>query len=198
MAWTTPDPPHRARILIAGGLNNAGVVMATDSAWVEHDVDGIGNSTLDLGLDPPGIGLWLWEGTIKETWSGFPGEETPDTEYTGEMRSVLFSEMLDLMAMTPPETCLLCGKPATTYYPDEESGAPSCGAAACELRMQAAEDYHHERGGRPMDDLPPPVDTAAVDPVAQFADPTDDADDPDATDLEDVEPVQVVDLGGEG
>ena len=42
------------------------------------------------------------------------------------------------------------------------------------------------------------ADTAAVDPVAQFADPTDDADDPDATDLEDVEPVQVVDLGGEG
>lgn len=52
------------------------------------------------------------------------------------------------LAPEPPEACVVCGKPAVTEYPpDDWKGEPSCGGAACELRIQAAMDYHHERGG---------------------------------------------------
>jgi len=44
--------------------------------------------------------------------------------------------------------CAACPRPATTHYPpDADHGEPSCGRMACEYRMQAAQDYHDERGG---------------------------------------------------
>ena len=43
------------------------------------------------------------------------------------------------------EPCCVCGRPATTRYDDRED-CPSCGRLACEYQMQAAIDYHDERG----------------------------------------------------
>jgi hypothetical protein len=41
------------------------------------------------------------------------------------------------------ETCVVCGGVAR----DEYEGSPTCGRPACELRVQAAADYHAERSG---------------------------------------------------
>lgn len=41
------------------------------------------------------------------------------------------------------EVCVFCGLPAV----DEYEGSPTCGRVKCELRIQAASDYHSDRGG---------------------------------------------------
>jgi hypothetical protein len=49
------------------------------------------------------------------------------------------------------EACVICGRPATTCYPpdtDPDSASPSCGGVVCEIRIQAAIDYHEEVGNR--------------------------------------------------
>lgn len=43
------------------------------------------------------------------------------------------------------DRCVVCGRPATTDYQDLED-SPSCGRVSCELRIQAAIDYHDDRG----------------------------------------------------
>lgn len=46
------------------------------------------------------------------------------------------------------ERCVICGRRALTEYPPQrEDAAPSCGRIACELQMQAAEDFHDEHSG---------------------------------------------------
>lgn len=45
------------------------------------------------------------------------------------------------------EPCCICGAGSVTLY-DDRDGCPSCGRAACELRMQAGLDYHEEAGDR--------------------------------------------------
>ncbi len=56
--------------------------------------------------------------------------------------------MSEEVVIIEPETCVVCGKPATVGYPDDEHGEPSCGRAECELRMQFALDYNDECGDR--------------------------------------------------
>ena len=47
------------------------------------------------------------------------------------------------------EVCVVCNRPATTYYPpDLEEADPSCGRPRCELMMQHANDYQAEAGDR--------------------------------------------------
>lgn len=45
------------------------------------------------------------------------------------------------------EPCCVCGKASRTLYADRED-CPSCGSAACELRMQTGMDYHDDVGHR--------------------------------------------------
>lgn len=43
------------------------------------------------------------------------------------------------------EVCCICGRPATELYEDRED-SPCCGRMSCGLRIQAACDYHDNRG----------------------------------------------------
>lgn len=46
----------------------------------------------------------------------------------------------------PPEVCVVCERPATTYYPDaaHPDRAASCGSFACEMRIQEAFDCYED------------------------------------------------------
>ena len=49
----------------------------------------------------------------------------------------------------PGERCVMCNRPATTYYPPNcDEGEPSCGRFECEYQQQAAMDFHEECGNR--------------------------------------------------
>lgn len=141
-----PTKSEPVRALIAVGAGGSAVVLATDSTWLGHDVDSINDRCDDLGIEPPGgQGLWLFEGTVRETSrTNLDGTEY-ETEYEGRCRRPEAHELTALLAMEPPLLCAACGKPAEDFYPDAD-GEPSCGRAECEIRMQAAEDYHDERG----------------------------------------------------
>lgn len=47
------------------------------------------------------------------------------------------------------DKCVLCGLPATEWYGETDTtpGTPWCGRWSCGVSMQAAADYHDERGG---------------------------------------------------
>lgn len=92
------------RALVAVGAGGTAVVLATDSAWLGYDIDGISDGCDDLGIEAPrDRGLWLFEGTVKET--GYHGPEgfEPGTEYDGRCRRPEDHELPALLAMTPPE-----------------------------------------------------------------------------------------------
>lgn len=139
-------PPEKVRALVAVGITGTAVVVATDSPLLKFECEEISGHCDDLGLGRwDESGLFLWEG-IASFYARGPNYES-DTEYAGAARAVTPEELADLLAMTPPRTCVLCGKPATTTYPDDD-GVDSCGSAACELRMQAGQDHHDECGSR--------------------------------------------------
>lgn len=97
--------PHKAKILIAIGQCGASIILATDSEWVQNEIDAIGNSTDDIGIsispkhDAPA--LVLWEGQL--TLSHYSDEDGGDTEYEGECRSVHGLELSQLLDMRPPD-----------------------------------------------------------------------------------------------
>lgn len=144
-----PTKSEPVRALIAVGAGGSAVVLATDSPWLTFDIDAITDRCDDLGIEAPrDRGLWLWEGVAKEGLRIGLEQYESGTDYEGRCRRPEAHELPELLEMEAPELCGICGKPATTYYPpDDADGEPSCGAAACELRMQAAQDYHDERGG---------------------------------------------------
>ena len=141
---TTSGP---IRAVVAAGVAGTGVVVATDSAWLAHDIENMSDEIDDIGLDhPPGPGVWLWEGSGKLAPGGpadEPGEQVP--EYAGRYRAVEPHELAGLLALEPPEECAVCGKPAAGHYPDAD-GEPSCGDPRCEAHMQAGLDDIDERG----------------------------------------------------
>ncbi len=54
-------PVTRGRALIACGLEDVAIVMATDLAILAFDCKWEGNYLVDIGFpEPPGFGLWLW------------------------------------------------------------------------------------------------------------------------------------------
>lgn len=141
----TSSGPIRA--LIAVGAGGTAVVLSHDSPWLESDIENVNDHCDDIGIESPdGVGLWLWEGSGKlVSQNGLDGMDPPSPEYTGRCRRVEPHELAELLAMEAPETCVVCGEPATDHYPDAD-GEPSCGRAECEIRMQAAIDYHDDRG----------------------------------------------------
>lgn len=135
------------RILVAVSSRGTAFVMATDGPIGAYDAEELGEREADIGIGgfdgkPPG--LYLWTGTIEYGSGGAPSGDDFYTTYRGTVRAVEPGEVAELFAMEAPETCPVCGKEATTEY----EGEPSCGAAKCELAMQAGADYHAEAGDR--------------------------------------------------
>lgn len=95
--------PHEAKILLALGLNNLAIILATDSEWVEEEACSLGNSTDDIGIlisptfNAPA--LILWEGVL--TVRNYNQEDGGETEYDGECRSVHGLELAQLLDMVP-------------------------------------------------------------------------------------------------
>ena len=92
------NKPHHARILIAVGINNFGIVLATDSEWVAEDVATIGNNIADIGIGRDG-----YDGPAFILWEGDISSEGGETEYDGECYSVHGLELRQWMDMQPPE-----------------------------------------------------------------------------------------------
>lgn len=96
-----------ARALLAVGLNNTVIVIATDSLWLAMETEQISDSADDLGIDTLDLaghsGIWLWEGRLSNDvrYSGDTYE--PETSYDGMLRVPSFGELPDLLMMTPPE-----------------------------------------------------------------------------------------------
>jgi hypothetical protein len=102
----------------------------------------------DLGFPPlkdQAAGLILFEGHAHQAGSS-DGYDTW-IDYRGAYRRPAAGELPGLLAMEPVRLCAACKAAATTRYPDDD-GEWSCGSPACELRMQAAIDYHDEAGDR--------------------------------------------------
>lgn len=97
---------EQARILIAVDLHRNGHVLATDSDWVAFEVDEIGTSVADLGLELPGTveaGVYLWDGTLQadggdSTWMG---TTDPTTVYRGAATRV-YEGLSDLLIILVP------------------------------------------------------------------------------------------------
>jgi hypothetical protein len=114
--------PEKAIIVIAISMQRSvAVVVATDSQWVEMEVDAISAYTDDIGILEPDDyknepGLYLWEGTLKCVVTGAPDCQEPETEYDGKLRKILPGEMEELLAMTPP--------PSPGYIDEEDLPIP--------------------------------------------------------------------------
>lgn len=83
-------------------MTNSGYVVSTDSDWVQQEVGDVSADCDDLGIDlgGNGPGVYLWEGTLRGVGSMDDGYETV---YSGSLREVEPGELLDLVAMSPPE-----------------------------------------------------------------------------------------------
>jgi hypothetical protein len=101
--WIPTMEKEKARILLARGLAGTCIVVATDSAWVQCEVDAISDGAVDLGIDEPEeAGLWLWTGELKlECYTSFDNGYEPETEYV--MASLERAEnQPELFKMQPP------------------------------------------------------------------------------------------------
>lgn len=95
---------EKVRALIAVGRSGRAVIISTDSPCLDRDVDAIGDDADDIGIEvTTSPGVYLWEGTATERWSGLPGEEEFETEYEGRARDIEPCELESLEAMEPPE-----------------------------------------------------------------------------------------------
>ena len=100
---------EKARILIALGLCRKAVILATDSAWVEEEVDSISPDPDDIGIlaasdyeHSPGI--YLWEGTLSTVMCGSRDSPEPETRYEGAVRPVYGREISHLLDTLRPPT----------------------------------------------------------------------------------------------
>lgn len=96
--------PHPIRALIAIGMAETAIVVATDSQILANDMESINDRTEELGLGiagghPPG--LYLWTGTQGEYCSG--PDYVTEYEYVGKLREADINELQELLAMEPPE-----------------------------------------------------------------------------------------------
>jgi hypothetical protein len=139
------------RALIGTDVTGVPVILATDGPWVKAAVEATSASAEECGVvgvrecGEPGLYLWTGTGQL-ETWG--PDFNEPEAVFDGEVRKLTAADDLAaLYAMTPPRTCVMCGQPAASDYSEDES-LPSCGRAACELRIQGGMDYHAEAGDR--------------------------------------------------
>ena len=95
--------PYRANILIAIGIKGRGLILATDSDYVEQEMRDIGDDPDELGILSPSdydsAGIYLWTGTLQYVADGLG---SGGTEYDGELRLIACGELPDLLAMVPP------------------------------------------------------------------------------------------------
>ncbi len=108
--------PHKARILIAMGLDRRAIVLATDSSWVAQEVDGISAYTDDIGIldadeyNRP-CGVYLWVGVLSVDVDRSSGVGEPETVYEGVLAPIAGADLAYLLSMAPPVVCELCGQP---------------------------------------------------------------------------------------
>jgi hypothetical protein len=98
--------PEPIRALLAKALDGELHVLATDSIDLANDCEAVSTADLDLGLGlldpkdkPEGPGLFLWTGTSKVGWDGVE----VCVAYDGTCRPVVLDELMELLAMAPPE-----------------------------------------------------------------------------------------------
>lgn len=70
------DKPSRAVVVYGEG---DGAVVWTVGGHVRQEIESVGGRLDDLGLEPPGPGVWVWEG--KGHWTPGPYECPADGDY---------------------------------------------------------------------------------------------------------------------
>lgn len=109
-----PEPPHKARILVAIGMQRSAIVICTDSEWVHQEVIDISPHCDDVGIlssaDYKGVadcsippGIYLWEGVLKVVGRNSMDGWEAETDYSGNIRPVEPAELTALLAMQPPD-----------------------------------------------------------------------------------------------
>ncbi len=130
------DQSGTERALIAVGMKGTAIVLSTDGPWLAFDVEEISSYVDDIGLCdvPEEPGLYLFEGkahSVRYSDGDF------NTTWTGTVSHVSPAQVLDLLAMRPPEApttpahegdwgalpgepCRFCRQPGGVFFMREE------------------------------------------------------------------------------